>query len=107
VIPFLAIFLLTGNEWMQKVVVNFGIAEDQAFNVVLLGGHPKETTSSHVGRYYEAKYGNPYKNRPIPTNPGLVIPITVQFLNWITGLAETDHALKAVEQWAIDQGVPL
>lgn len=106
-VPFLlAAYVLTGSDWLRSRVTSFGQGLDGAANVVLMDGHPKETISSHAGRFYEAKYGNPYEGRPA-TQPDLVIPWQARFVHWLTNLAEPGHVLKSVEQWTIDQKVPL
>lgn len=100
-------YLFTGRARLYREVGNAGKAMDQLCNVVFLDGHPKETVSSHAGRYYEAKYGNPYKGRPNALRPNLVIPARYRFVHWLTDKFERDHARKAVEQWTIDAGLPL
>lgn len=105
-IIFLIGYLITGSAWLRSRVTNFGIGLDQAANVVFMDGNPKETISSHAGRYYEAKYGNPYKGRPA-TRPGLVIPWQAVAVCTVTNLGEKDHVLNAVEQWAVDAAIPL
>lgn len=97
-------FLITGSVTAQEFVSFRGMSLDQVCNAVYLKGDPRETVSSHCGRFYEAKYGNPYKRRPA-TNPDLVIPWRVQFVHRLTSLAEKDHVLKAVQAPFV--GMPL
>ena len=99
-------YVCTGSAWLYSRVGAFGQALDSCANVPFMDGHPKETISSHAGRYYEAKYGNPYKNRG-PTQQDLVIPWQAKLVRWLTDMAEENHVLKAVEEWAITTGVPL
>lgn len=97
-------FLLTGSVAAEAFVGFRGRALDQLCNAVYFNGDPRETISSHCGRYYEAKYGNPYKGRPA-THPDLVIPWSVQFVHRLTSLAEKDHVLRAVQAPFV--GMPL
>lgn len=103
---FLLGYVLTGSDWLRSRVTSFGRALDQGANVPFMDGHEKEPISSHVGRFYEAKYGNAYKSRP-PTIPDLVIPWQAKFVRWLTDLAEVDHVYKSVEDWAVEKGLPL
>lgn len=106
-LPLLVVYLFNASAWLYDRIGKFGQALDSCANVPFLDGHPKETISSHVGRFYEAKFGNPYKLRPYATQPDVVIPWQAQFVKWLTDLAEKDHVLHAVEQWAVDDRVPL
>lgn len=99
-------WIFNSSDWLQQRLTSYGQALDSCANVVFMDGHPKETISSHVGRFYEARYGNPYKGREM-TRPDLVMPWQALFVKWLTDFAETDHVLKAVEQWAIDANVAL
>ena len=106
-VPFLlVVYIFAGSDWLRSRVTSFGQGLDGAANVVFLDGHPKETISSHVGRWYEKKYGNAYEGRP-PSIPDLVIPWRARFVKWLTDKGEPDHVYKSVEQWAVDKGVPL
>lgn len=105
--PLMLAYFIGGSEWIYKRVGAFGQGLDQAANVPFMDGHPKETISSHAGRYFEAVYGNPFKGRIVPSNPTVVIPWQAKFVKWLTDLAEKDHVLHAVEQWAVDDRVPL
>lgn len=95
-------YLFRDSQWVYKRLVAFGSALDQASNVVLFDGDERETISSHVGRFYEAKYGNPIKGRPGATDTLLVLPWQCEFVKWLTDLGEPDHVYHAVEQWAVD-----
>ena len=106
VLVFIVGYVATGSDWLRSRVTSFGQALDSAANVPFMDGHPKETVSSHAGRYFEAKYGNAYKGRPA-TQPALVIPWQAKFVRWLTDLAEPDHVLRAVEDWTIEKNVPL
>jgi hypothetical protein len=97
-------FAVTGREGFGRYVSYRGKSFDQVCNTYWFNGHPKETISSHAGRYFEAKYGNPYKGRPA-TDPELVIPRWARAIAWLTNLAEADHCLKAVESAFV--GMPL
>ncbi len=99
-------YVITGSDWLYARIGAFGHGLDSCANVPWLDGHPKETISSHTGRFYEAKYGNPYKKRPA-TNPDQVIPWQAAFVKWLTDKAETNHVYKAVEQWAVDAKIDL
>lgn len=101
-----AVWVCNGSEWLRDRLTKYGQALDSCANVPFLDGHPKETISSHVGRFYTARYGNAYKLLPA-TNPDLVIPWQCVFVRWLTDKGEPDHVYKAVEQWAVDAKVPL
>lgn len=91
------LWLLTGWQSVYAWVGRTGKSSDQLANAGVLGGHHKETVSSHAGRYYEAKFGNSYKGRPA-TDSSIKIPVWAVVVNRITGLIEKDHVLKAVEE---------
>jgi hypothetical protein len=103
---FLIGFLFSGSAWLRDRITKFGQALDSAANVVLLDGHPKETISSHVGRMYSAKFGNPYKAMPV-TNPDFVLPWQARIVFAITNFGEADHVYHAVEEWAVDANIEL
>lgn len=103
---FIVGYILSDSAWLRDRLTKFGQSIDAAANVVLLDGHPKETISSHVGRIYSAKYGNPIKNMPV-VNPNLVIPWPAPVVKWITNFGEKDHVYHAVESWAVEQKVPV
>lgn len=102
--PALVYWVATGSDAVRAWVGAFGKAEDQAANAAVLGGHHKETVSSHAGRWMELKYGNPYDRIPA-RDPGLRLPMWVLAVHTVTGLFEKDHVLKAVE--APFRGQPL
>jgi prepilin-type processing-associated H-X9-DG protein len=99
-------WVLRDSDWLRTRLTRYGQALDSAANVTFLDGHPKETISSHVGRYYTIKYGNPYKTI-YASDPLLFLPWQCVFVKWLTDLAESDHVYHAVEQWALDAAVPL
>lgn len=106
-VPFAVVaYVCRESEWLYKRIGGYGQALDSCANTLFMDGHPKETISSHCGRYYETKYGNLYKNRPA-TNPEVVLPWQAIFVKWLTDIGEVDHVYKAVEQWAIDTQVDL
>ena len=73
---------LTGNEYFYDWVKKTGKGTDAHNNGAWLGGNVKETISSHVGRWVEQ--GNP--------------PLWARFINWLTGLVEENHCVKAIEE---------
>jgi hypothetical protein len=93
----LAWFLVSGSDEAREFVGFKGKALDQVCNAVYFGGHPKETVSSHAGRFYEAKYGNRYKGRPA-SDPDIEIPLWAKAVHAVTEIAEKGHVLKAVEE---------
>lgn len=89
-------YAVTGKPAHRDAVKLPGKSLDQFCNAAWFGGHPKETVSAHCGRYFEAKYGNPYEGLQ-PTDPSTQIPAWAHLVRWVTDLAEKDHVLKAIE----------
>ncbi len=84
-------YVLTGNAAHREAVKNRGKALDQLFNVTFFGGNPKETLSSHAGRWLtEAPERAPWWVKVVAT---------------ITGWVEKDHVHKAIERPFV--GMPL
>lgn len=113
VIPIWLIFPLATLWWVIKNrnglrdrLTRYGQALDSCSNVIVFDGHPKETISSHVGRMYSAKYGNPDKGLVI-TDANFKLPFMAKFVYWLTNLGESRHCYKAVEVWAVEAQVPL
>ena len=88
-IPIVGLFYaMTGNEWARKFCGFKGKSFDQVVNTYYLKGHPKETVSSHCGRWY-------LSGRPVPT--------WAKVVKFVTNVAEKQHELKAIEEPFKDQ----
>lgn len=86
----IAVYAL-GNDNIRAWIYRTGKALDQFNNAAWFGGNPKETISSHTGRWYQAEHRT---NGAVP----LAIPLRFQFVKWLTDLFEIDHVLKAIEE---------
>lgn len=113
VIPVWIVFPLGVAWWVWKNrnglrdrLTRFGQALDECANVVLFDGDPRETVSSHVGRMYSVKYGNPDKGILI-TQPNFVIPMMARVVKFLTDQFAPQHVYKSVETWAIEKDVQL
>ena len=84
-------YTLTGDATMREKVAIPGKALDQLVNATYFGGHPKETVSSHAGRWL--------------TEAPDRAPGWVRVIAWLTNLFEKDHVVKAIEEPFI--GMPL
>lgn len=92
------VWLVTGQRSLYIWVNATGKAADQLVNAAIFGGHHKETVSSHAGRWYERRDGNPHEDPPItPADPMIEIPMRFYLVHEITNLFEADHVLKSVE----------
>lgn len=85
------LYAITGNEELERRIKVPGKALDQFCNAEFFGGHPKETISSHAGRW-------------LIEAPDRA-PRWVHVIDWLTGLFEKDHCEKAIEAPFI--GMPL
>lgn len=81
-------WVATGRQSIYDWVKDTGKAIDSLANTAVLRGHPKETVSSHAGRYIQ-------RGRIDPSRPA---PRWARFVAWLTGLFEEDHAVKAIEE---------
>ena len=72
-----------GNDNIRAWVYRVGKALDQTDNAGYFGGNPKETISSHTGRYIAS---------------GKLLPIRYRFVRWLTDLFEHDHCVKTIEE---------
>lgn len=79
----LVVYLITGSEWCAEYVGFRGKSLDQVCNAYWCGGHPKETVSSHAGRWIVS-------GRPLPT--------WVRVVRVVTDVFEKDHCVKAIEE---------
>lgn len=75
-------YLLTGSEIEKKWVTSTGQGSDGPSNASWFGGDPRETISSHTGRWIQS---------------GQPMPRKFRFVAWLTNLFEQDHAVKAIE----------
>lgn len=84
VMPLLIIrYVIVGTESARNAVKLPGKALDQAFNCIYFHGHPKETLSSHAGRWlFEAPERAPWW-----------VPVVATVTAWF----EENHVQKAVE----------
>jgi hypothetical protein len=82
------IWMATGRQSIYDWVKDTGKAIDSLANAAVFRGHPKETVSSHAGRYIQ-------RERVDPTRPA---PRWARFVAWLTGLFEPDHTVKAIEE---------
>lgn len=83
-VPIVLYWLDIGN--LRNFVYRVGKAEDQLLNAALIGGNPKETISSHVGRWVRAG------------RPKVKVWIMFVFVEWITGKFEENHCVEAIEE---------
>lgn len=85
VFPLLIVrYILSGSESARNAVKLPGKALDQVVNTTYFGGHPKETISSHAGRWLFEKHGLP-------------VPWWVNVVARVTDVFERDHVIKAIE----------
>jgi len=83
VLPIFIIAYLLGAENLRPWVYRVGKALDQTANAALFGGNPKETISSHTGRWIVS---------------GKPIPLKFQAVEILTDLFEEGHCVKAIEE---------
>jgi len=79
----IAVYALTGSAWCEEYVGFRGKSFDQVCNAYWCGGHPKETISSHAGRWIAS---------------GLPLPLWVRVVRAVTDVFERDHCVKAIEE---------
>lgn len=84
IVPILLYWFGIGN--LRNFVYRVGKAEDQLINALLFGGNPKETVSSHTGRWIK-------RGRPDVRARFLFV-----FVEWLTGRFEKDHCTNAIEE---------
>lgn len=77
-------YVIVGTESARNAVKLPGKALDQVVNCAYFGGNPKETLSSHAGRWLFEQHSLP-------------VPWWVGVVEKITGLFEKDHVIKAIE----------
>lgn len=76
-------YAVTGKPEHREAVKSHGKALDQLINSAVFGGNPKETLSSHAGRWL--------------TEAPERAPWWVTVVDRLTGIAEHDHVIKAIE----------
>lgn len=74
-------YLLTGSEAERAWVTSTGQGGDGLSNASWFDGDPRETISSHTGRWLAS---------------GQPVPPKFRFVAWLTNLFETDHVTKAI-----------
>ena len=77
-------YIVTGKPGHRDAVKLPGKALDQVVNCAYFSGHPKETISSHAGRWLFEKHGLP-------------VPWWAEVVARITDVFEEDHVIKAIE----------
>ena len=77
------IYAFSPSDKIRDWVYRTGKAIDQLDNAALFAGNPKETISSHTGRWYAS---------------GREVPLKFKVVHWITNLFEKDHVIKAIEE---------
>jgi hypothetical protein len=82
-LPFFILAFACGAENLRPWVYRVGKALDQTSNAALFGGNPKETVSSHAGRWIVS---------------GRNMPAWVPVVDRATGIFEDDHCVKAIEE---------
>lgn len=87
-------YALFGYEAARDWVYSTGKGTDGINNAAWFGGNAKETISSHTGRWIVSA---------LASNGQLKVPLKFRFVNWLTGLFETDHCVKAIEAPFIGQ----
>lgn len=85
-------YAVTGRPEHRDAVKRPGKALDQVVNCAYFGGNPKETLSSHAGRWLFEKHGLP-------------VPWWVEVVARITDVFEDQHVIKAIEKPFV--GMPL
>lgn len=75
-------YLFTGSEEERVWVTKTGQGTDALANASWFDGDPRETISSHTGRWIES---------------GQPLPFKFKFVNWLTNLFEKDHPVKAIQ----------
>ncbi|MCC6531516.1 MAG: hypothetical protein IT531_03125 [Burkholderiales bacterium] len=84
-------YAFVGGDNLRSSIKIPGKALDQLVNATYFGGHPKETISSHAGRWL--------------TEAPERAPRWAHVIAWLTNIAEKDHVIKAIE--APFKGLPL
>jgi hypothetical protein len=82
-LPLFILAYALGAENVRPWVYRVGKALDQTANAALFGGHPKETISSHTGRWIVS---------------GRDMPFWVFMVERLTDIFEPDHCVKAIEE---------
>ena len=77
-------YFVTGRESLREKVKIVGKALDQVMNAQFFNGNPKETVSSHAGRWLTED----------PENA----PRWAFQVDWITNKFEKNHVFKAIEE---------
>lgn len=77
----IGVYLCNGSDVVRSWVTGTGQGIDGVNNAAWFGGDPRETISSHTGRWI------------ISTQP---MPLKFRFVHWLTDLFETDHCVKAI-----------
>lgn len=85
-------YVIVGTDSARSHVKLPGKALDQLCNATFFGGNPKETISSHAGRWLSEPHGLP-------------VPWWVSVVERITDVFEKDHVITAIE--APFRGQPL
>lgn len=76
------IYAVTGSDAVRAWVTKTGQGTDGLNNAAWFGGDPRETISSHTGRWIAS---------------GKPVPLRFRFIHWLTNLFEEDHAVKSIQ----------
>lgn len=76
-------YLFTGSVREQVWVTSTGQGTDGLNNAGWFGGDPRETISSHTGRWILS---------------GKPLPLKFRFVRWLTNKFEQDHCVKAIQE---------
>lgn len=80
----IVVYVLTGSAFVRNWVYQTGKGIDGFNNAAWFAGSPKETISSHTGRWYASGRAD--------------IPKRFRFVRWLTDLFERGHAVRAIEE---------
>ena len=89
-LPFAIAAFACGADNLRPWVYRVGKALDQTVNAALFGGHPKETVSSHTGRWYTSN---------------LNVPLKFRLVRLLTDFFEDRHCIKAIEEPFRNEGL--
>ena len=84
------LFAFIGDEDLRDWIYRTGKGTDGINNAAWFGGNPKETISSHTGRWYQHAVDNPADH--------VEIPLRFRFVRWLTDHFEQGHVIKAIEK---------
>lgn len=92
------VYVATGNERIRDWVYRTGKAVDQLANAAWFHGHPKETVSSHAGRWLRAEGLGLALDAKTTSVPSWVLAV-----RWLTDLVDAGHVRRAIETQFLDE----